>query len=194
VTDVDDLAAADARRARPAADLAEIKDLARQAKERELVIADLKARLKSEEQILDNLLTKELPERLDALGLRSITVEAHRNMPAFRVEVSTLYRAGIAATWTDERRQAAFDWLDANGHGDLIKTEVETFFNREDRDRVRLFCEGLRINGYTYTVKAAVHWKTLTAWLQEMIEERHEHPPLDVIGGYVERQATIKEE
>jgi hypothetical protein len=194
VTDVDELAAADARRSRPAGDLAEIKDLARQARELEFDIADLKETIKRREQQLDNIMTRELPERLDAVGLRSITVEAHGNIPAFRVEVSTFYNANIAAKWDEERRQAAFDWLDAHGHGDLIKTEVETFFKREDRDNVRNFCEGLRINGYDYTVKATVHPQTLKAWLREMIEERHETPPLDIIGGYVERQATIKPE
>jgi hypothetical protein len=49
------------------------------------------------------------------------------------VKAENYYKANIAAEWEPQRRAEAFGWLDANGHGDLIRTDVTLSFAREDR-------------------------------------------------------------
>jgi hypothetical protein len=170
-----------------------IKALARLARDAEQRVAAIQEQLKQWQTVVDNIMTRELPEKMDAIGLRTITVEAQGNQPAFSVSVKTMYTANIAAGWDQERRRKAFEWLETHGHASLIKTDVVTTFSRENRDAVSAFVGQLDREGRSYMVKEAVHPKTFSSWLKEMIEHG-ETPPLDTIGGYVERQATIKEE
>jgi hypothetical protein len=173
--------------------LAEIKGLARLARQAEKKVAAIQLELKQCQDLVDKITTRDLPEKMDAIGIRKITVEAIEDERAFTVSVKTMYSANIAASWDQERRKKAFEWLDNHGHGSLIKTDVVTTFPREDRVEVNEFVRALDQQGRSYAVKEAVHMATLSSWLREMIEHG-ETPPLDVIGGYVERQATIKEE
>jgi hypothetical protein len=159
----------------------------------EFQVAHLQAKLKERQDILDRIMTRDLPEKMDDAGLRTVTVEAHGNEPSFTVGLKTMISANIAASWDQDRRRRAFTWLDTHGHGSLIKTDVVTTFSREDRSTVAAFVGHLDREGRRYLVRESVHPQTLSAWLREMLE-RGEAPPLDTIGGYVERQATIKEE
>lgn len=170
-----------------------IKDLARQARAAEREVVRVERKLKEWRDTVDRIMTRELPEKMDAAGLRSIVVEARGEHKAFTVTVKTMYSANIAASWEAERRRKAFEWLEAHGHGSLIKTDVVTTFPREQREAVSEFVGALDQQGRSYAVKESVHAATLSSWLREMIEHG-ETPPLDTIGGYVERQATIKEE
>jgi hypothetical protein len=184
------LAAEDQREASP--DLInDIKELAAIARVQERNVAKLSERLTEAKRMLDHTLTRDLPELMDKAGIPSITIEDGSHN--FTVSVKTSYNANIAATWDAERRKTAFDWLDRNGHGSLIKTEVVTNFPRDDRDEVANFIGYLDMEGYSYLKREGVHSGTLSSWLREMITSGRT-PPLDVIGGYVERVAKIKEE
>jgi hypothetical protein len=191
--EVDRLAAEDAPRA-TTDQLQQVRELAIAAKTKELMIAAAQEKLRDLEQDLDRITSRLLPELMDKSGVSSVTVEAIGNQPAFTVKIHTMYRANIGADWEPERRAAAFAWLDANGHGSLIKTEVTTSFGRQDRDEAKEFMKSVTAMGYQYTSKEGVPWKTLSSWLREMITHRGVTPPLDTIGGYVERQAVIKDE
>jgi hypothetical protein len=128
---------------------------------------------------------------MDKAGIPNVTIDDGHSV--YTVSVKTSYNANIAATWDNERRKAAFDWLDRNGHGSLIKTEVVTNFPRDERDEVANFIGYLDREGHSYLKREGVHAGTLSSWLREMITSGRT-PPLDVIGGYVERVAKIKEE
>jgi hypothetical protein len=167
-----------------------IKELATQAKTQEMAVTQLTNALAEAKRLLDKTLTRDLPELMDSAGIPSITV-SHLGW-TFTVSVKTFYSASIGAKWDEERRKAAFKWLEDHGHGSLIKTEVAVQFPRDDRDMVTPFIGQLDDMGYTYMLKEGVHSGTLTAWLKEMASSG-QIPPLDVIGGYIERQATIKD-
>jgi hypothetical protein len=192
--ELDDMIAVDA--SKPAAEdkLADVRELAREAQWLELDIAAAEAHLGLLKMARDRLVEVDLPELMDAAGIKSITVEANGNMPAFTCAVRTVYRCNVGVTWPPDRRRAAFDWLEAHGHGSLIKTEVAVPFSRDDRPKVREFIEGLSASGVNYSIKENVHPSTMTAWLREMVERRNEVPPLDTVGGYIGREAVIKTE
>jgi len=172
--------------------LDEIQGLAMAARRFVSQIADAKAHLRYLEGEHDRVITKDLPAVMDRAGVQRILVAARHGHPAFEVSLKTMYSANIAAGWDALRRKEAFDWLEANGHGSLIKTEVITKFDRDDREAASAFIGYLEAEGHAFTERENVHPQTLSAWLKEMVTRRGEMPPLDTIGGYIERQAVIK--
>jgi hypothetical protein len=134
---------------------------------------------------------KRLPDLMGELGINVVSLEADGNVPAVEAKAAPFYAANIAVGWPEEKRRAAFDWLDGNGHGDLIKTEVTVSFRREDRDEAVKFLKVAKDYGRP-EIKEAVHHGTLTAWLREQVEDQHYIPPLDVLGGTVARSVKLK--
>ena len=154
---------------------------------------DLAERLTDTNKALNELEFKTLPDMMDELGIPRIDIEAEGNHPAIKIEAKPYYRANIAASWPEDKRQEAFGWLTDHGSGDLIKTSVTTAFPREDRDKAIEFARDLESKGLLPVVKEAVASQTLTAWLKEQVEKHSSTPPLDVFGATVGRRAIIKE-
>jgi hypothetical protein len=170
-----------------------IRQQAATARDLDAQISDLEQRLKELDEQRETILKERLPEMLDAIGMREFVLERSGNMPAVKLKLSAFYSAGISAKWPIEKRKAAYTWLDANGHGDLIKTEVAVPFQRESRGQALMLKEKLEEGGYSVEVEEAVHARTLTAWLKEMVESGHDLPPLDVIGGFIGRVVKMEE-
>jgi hypothetical protein len=101
-----------------------LRNLASRARSLEQEKADLEERLKATNKELNELYFRTLPDVMDEAGVGSIALPADGNNPPVELKAQPYYAANIAAGWPQERRQAAFDWLDQHGHGDLIKTEV----------------------------------------------------------------------
>ena len=191
MSSVTDLVAED--QPRPTSDdLEEITRLARDAKRLEMDIKELRSRLEGLEAQRDAIVRRRLPEKMDRIGLSQITVEPFGNVPRFSVTVATMYQCNIAAGWAPERREKAFRWLEDNGHASLIKTQVTTVFARESQDEVRRLVTFLEENRDDFSVKESVNPMTMKAWYKEMCQAGH--VPSDVLGGYIERRAEIKDE
>ena len=163
------------------------------ARDIEALVSDLSQRLKDANTQLQLLYQKDLPDLMDEAGVDKVGLPASGNLPAMDAELRPFYSANIAASWDEDRRQAAFNWLEEHGHGDLIKTDVTLSYAREDREEAKEMAEDLRIRGYTPQLKEGVHAQTLSAWLREQIEDRHHFPPLETIGGSVGRVVRLKE-
>lgn len=160
--------------------------------ERDLVnITNRKADI---EGSLRRLRETELPDLFDQAGVQKIDIPAFGNYPAVSAQLRKAYGAGISASWDDERRQAAFDWLDKNGHGSLIKTTITVSFDRDDRSGAKKFLALLRKNKIKFEVKSSVHSGTLTKWLRDQVERVKKMPPLETIGGFVGKEVKIKQE
>jgi hypothetical protein len=162
------------------------------AREHEKIVQDLEQRLSDAKALLNRYLTVLLPDLMDEVGVPSIELEAQGNLPAVTVRINPHITAGIAASWPDDKKQLAYKWLDDHGYGDLIKTTITVSFPRDHRAQARDAIEKLKTLHLHPEVKEQVHTGTITSWLKEQIQD-HKMPPLDVIGGYVGRKATIKE-
>jgi hypothetical protein len=174
--------------------LNQLRDLVAETRDLEQRKAQLEEELKDINKQLTGdggLYFKKLPDLMSEVGITVITLDADGNMPAVEARAGPFYAANIAAGWPPEKRRAAFEWLDGNGHGDLIKTEVTVLFRREERDEAVAFLELAKQYG-TPEIKEAVAWNTLTSWLKEQVEEHHYIPPLDIIGGTVARSVKLK--
>ncbi len=157
-------------------------------------IADLESRVEDARSRRHHLRTETIPDQMDLCGVGAMELVASGNYPAVRVEVKPEIAANIAAKWDDEKKQAAFAWLTADGSGDLIKTTITVRFPREQRARALEVLKGLTELKLDVELGESVHNQTLSAWLRARIKtpKKDAPVPLDVIGGYVGRAADIK--
>jgi hypothetical protein len=130
---------------------------------------------------------------MDLAGVSSISIEGKGNHAPFEIAMVPYYSANIAASWSADRRAAAFSWLHTHGHSDLIKTDVVARFGRDQSENARVLAQGLHAEGYNVSVKEGVHPQTLTAWFKEQVDKQNPLPPLDVIGASMGRIARMKE-
>lgn len=176
----------------PAEDaLEKVRDVVRRYRDRQGEVADLTERLRRAEEELSTLRLQTLPDMMDALGIDQIGLPAEGNLPAFDAKVRNYYRAHIPvdAPWAPD----AYQWLDKNGHGDLIKTQIVVDIPRGDRELAKKIEEALNKRGVPYTSRLSVHHGTQTAWLKEQVEKYGRTPPLQTIGGTVGRIAEPKQ-
>ena len=171
--------------------LSRIRASAAMARDLEKTITDLEERTKMEKEVLRRIYHHDLPDLMFEAGVDKVGLPAEGNLPAMIATLGPFYQANIAAAWPEPKREAAFTWLDDNGHGDLIKTQVSVSLPREARDEAKKLISLLK--DYHPEIKQSVHSGTLTAWLREQIENGEEMPPLDVIGGNVGQVVKLKE-
>ena len=151
----------------------------------EQVLADAKAEY-------NRLRHDELPDLMDMAGVDRVGLPAHGNLPACDAVCGPYYHANIAADWPAERRGAAFDWLEKEGHGDLVRVTVSVAFGKAEMEAAQTLAESLRQVGYAPAIAMAVPWTTLTAFVREQIERHQVTPPLDLLGATVGRVVKIK--
>lgn len=146
---------------------------------------------------INRLKADELPVLMTAAGLVTLTLEASGNLPELEFSLRPYYKANISAEWPQERQNAAFDWLEENGHGDLIKTVVIIELGRGEIKLLKALSKALlKIKGITpdqVMVRKAVPWNSLTGWLKEQIEKYKRRPPLDVLGATVGQVVDVKQ-
>lgn len=165
----------------------ELSVLASRARDLAAALRDAEARVSELKDQVRTLERDTLPEHMIAAGVTTVTIPASGNMPALSLKLKPFIKANIAASWPEERRLAAFAWLDGHGAGDLIKTEIVITFPREQREQAAEFAADVRDLCPTAAVEIneAVHHSTLTSWLKECVAAGTELPPLDTIGAEV---------
>ena len=72
----------------------------------------------------------DIPSMLSELGLSEITLKDGN-----KISTSTYYSARIS----EDKRDEAFQWLNNNGFGDIVKNTVSVSFGREARATIWLF-------------------------------------------------------
>jgi hypothetical protein len=110
---------------------------------------ELLKQLKSQEEELS---TKLIPDKLDQIGLKSLSLS-----DGTKVEVKPFYSTKIISP-------DAMKWLDDNGHGGIIKTTVERVFTREQREEAIAFAS----SNPAFVMKEGIHFQTLTAFTKEI--------------------------
>ena len=138
---------------------------------------------------LNAITMSELPDLFDEHGVTSVGIPEEGNSPAYTAEAKPYYNAKIR----DENAEEAFSWLDAHGHGDLIKNMFSVEFGRTENkaaDTLRAVLEKMDVD---YLQKKTVPWNTLTAFVREQIEKHNATLPLDLLGATVGRVVKLKE-
>lgn len=176
--------------------VAEAKKFAEKSKRRD----ELEEELKKLVAELNEIKHKKLPDLLaeagtDRLGIPEMELDA---------VAKDYYHANIAADWTDERREAAFAFLEREKAGDLIKVVVSVSFGRREWARALAFAERVRKAGFEPRIDKGVPWATLTAYVREQWPKWQQRwtrgdkrlPPvdkvLDLLGATVGRIVELK--
>lgn len=161
--------------------LTEVSQLAARQIELEDAIAATEEQLKALNAELVRVRDHELPLALSEHGLSEIAMA-----DGSRVRVQDVVRASIPK----DRREEAYAWLAAQGHGDLIKHEVSASFGRGEDDQAAAAIEALRTLGLGPEDKRSVHPGTLSAFVREQIEAGNPLPN-DLLGVFIGRQTRI---
>jgi hypothetical protein len=168
-------------------DLSPITDRAKELRDAYLEKNDLEQKLKQANEKIQRIERNELPEMFTQAGISSISVEASGNHPAFVAERSTVYTAKIP----DEKRIAAFQWMEQNGHGDLVKSIININFGMQEHEERLRVMKLLKDAGVQYYTNESVHHMTLKAFVKGEVLKGNPIP-MDLLGAYVFDEVKIK--
>lgn len=87
-------------------------------------------------------------------------------------------------------QEAAFAWLDENGHGGMVKRNIVVRFDREQQEAAQELLNRLKLEFPEARQNCAVHGQTLRAWAREMLEANEFHTIPDSI--FHERKNLVK--
>ena len=164
------------------------RDLALRIATGEELLKELKEQLKELQQ-------DKMPSLLDELKLDRIGVPKDGNKPAMDYKLIQQISGSIAASWSDERRQEAFDVLKKYKAESLIKTEVTAKLPKGSLKIAKQLVAAAKKLKVTAEMKQAVHAATLSAWLKEIYDGGQSLPQTDLekIGGYIGRVVKAEE-
>ena len=169
-----------------------VRDQLRKSRDTELEIADLTEKLEALNKVQNLRIHEELPALFQEIGIDKLGIGAEGNLPAYDASLSPYYKASISAEWPQERQDAAFDWLEKEGHGDLIKNMFVVQLGRGDEKKAKKLRGLLEKAGYEFENKRAVPWNTLTAFVKEQVEVKQKTPNLELIGATVGKIVKLK--
>lgn len=140
------------------------------------ILAGLQAQLRDVEEV-------QLPEALTDAGVSAFTLTSGE-----KVELKTTTVASIPG----DRQEEAFQWLELNGHGDLIKRQVVVAFGRGEGERADALVQKLleTFPDQPLTDKRSVHGQTLSAFVREQKAQGVTLPD-DLLGVFTRRFADV---
>ena len=168
-------------------DLTTVRKKAVELRDTYLRKADLENELKALQSSITKIERNELPDLFGSAKISSITVEADGNHPAFIAKRETVYTAKIP----DDKRQDAFQWLENNGHGDLVKAVIDITFGMQEHERRLKVMKLLSDAGVEYYTNESVHHMTLKAFVKTEIQAGR-IIPFDLLGAYIFDEVKIK--
>lgn len=143
------------------AQLKTISKLAAQQLAAEAEIVMIEEELKVKTEHLNRIKEDLLPTAMREIGIEQITLTTGE-----KVTIQT----GITASIAKKNQPAAFAWLKANQHDDLIKHEFKVKFGRGEEPAVEKVTAYLQKNGLNFSADRSVHGQTLKAFCKEQME------------------------
>ena len=169
-----------------------VREQLRRSRDTELEMSELATRLKVKSEEQNKRVFEELPALFQEIGIDRLGIEADGNLPAYDAALSPYYKASISGEWPPERQDAAFDWLEKEGHGDLVKNMFVVQLGRGDEKKALRLRALLEKAGFEFENKRAVPWNTLTSFVKEQVEKHNTTPPLDLLGATVGKIVKLK--
>lgn len=164
--------------------LARIARIASQQLAAELLVAEIEDKLATAKKTLRSISETDLPQAMAEAGIKTFTTQ-DEYIITVKDEVSCSIPAARAAD--------AFQWLDKNGFGGLIKTDVITKFNRDQRKEADKIAKLIGKQGFDANIKQYVHPQTLKSFIMERLEDTAGPAvPLDLFGAFPYNVAVIK--
>jgi hypothetical protein len=164
--------------------LTRVRDLVEEQRRLEVFIEHLESELSLAKGALEKVQEEDLPAVLQEFGLSEMKLS-----DGTKIVVKQEYYATIK----EQHRNAAFAWLEANGHGDLIKHDVSLSFTKGQDEYAKKAMDLLADEGFSYHDKQQVHPQTLRAFVREQIEAGRELP-MEEFSVHVKQIAKLNKE
>lgn len=142
--------------------LTQLAELTKLLVESEREYETAEAELKRKKEDTRRLREEAIPLLMAELGVSVIGLE-----DGTTIKVSKEVYASIA----NGNKYEAFKWLESNGFGGLIKTDVIISFPRDDRYLAIKWNNFLKEKGLTVDLNESVHPQTLKAFLKEQMRD-----------------------
>lgn len=144
--------------------LEQLATLANRMKEKQRAIDDLEKRLENEKYEYENISSKEIPILMSELRMKSFTLDDGTFFNVVPV---------LKVTAPKNKINEIEDWLNNNGHGGLVKTNIDVSLPRtsDKLPDITKIIKVLDTMGIEYEVKKGIHYQTLNKWGREMEEE-----------------------
>ncbi len=166
--------------------MSRIEGLAQEQLDAEAMVATLEERLAEAKAVARGIKEHGLPELLDSADLGESTITT----PAGHIiKMGEAIRGSIPKG----KEQPAFDWLEDNNNGRLIKRTFTIEFGKGDEvwaDKFERDC-ARRKRPLNLKRKQGVHPQTLQAFVRQQLDEGVAIP-MDVFGVYRQRFASVK--
>ena len=125
------------------------------------MIGNTEERLRKLKEQYRQLSEEDLPQKMTELGMQDLRLE-----DGSRITIDMFYATRI----NKNNRDAAHEWLRAQGHGDIIKNQVSVSFGKGEDDTALETMTLLEKEGLFPDQKESVHPSTLKAFVKERIE------------------------
>lgn len=161
-----------------------LTDLADQLEKSDEEVIRLQALLDEAKANSRRICEKEIPDLLDGM-------QGNVKLPDGRtISVSEKIRSGAVA----EKKIPAINWLDAHGHGYIVKKQFIIEFGRADTQWIKEFEKMLTESKVPLNVKKenSIHHSTLEAFIRQSLEDGLDIPK-DIFAIYRQRIAKVKE-
>jgi hypothetical protein len=145
-------------------------------------VADAEASLEAAKERFRRLREETIPDRMQEFGVKKIVLSDGSTLA-----YSDFYAGKVL---NDE----GYDWLEANGYQDAVKTELKIETSRVDRaalDRVMSFLMTAGFQNMSAKEKQSIHHMTLGATIKELTKQGRELPK-DLFETYIGTRATLK--
>lgn len=148
-------------------------------------VAELEDELKKAKADLLRISTVDLPEAMKEAGLEKFTTT-----DGLEIGVTKDVQCGIS----EARREAAYEWLAANGFDGIIKSDIDVVFGRGERAKAEKLLEQLRKKGLEVSFNQSIHAQTLKSFVKERLADTESgiEFPMDLFGVFPFDKATVK--
>jgi hypothetical protein len=165
-------AMADAETAAPTQEkLASVEQLIAEQLRLEDLLERLEEKRKETQALYDGIRDRQLPDALLEAGVSEFKTTA-----GMKVKIEKLYLASV----TKDNALAFYDWLDEEGHGGIIESNVLIPFGKGSRTLAKAIAKAIKEEFFTVPepqLSDSIHWATLRAFAREQIEEGNDLPP-----------------
>jgi len=161
--------------------LSEISQLAERQVYLEDVIARISDKLAKATKALNDISQKALPEALEAIGLKEITLQTGET-----IKVGEKLYASIS----QKNKPEAIKWLVQHKQQSLVKATVFLPFDKGDVKEARAAMALLRKGGYKPAMDNNVNTTQVKAVIQEMLQQGV-NVPLELFGAHFARQSVV---
>lgn len=145
-------------------------------------VIDLERQLNAAQARQKDIAERQIPELMDEMGLELLTTKT-----GLKVVVSESVHAQI----TKAKQDMCMDWLEENGHENLIKREVHVSFNREQQQEAADLVEDLVVRFPNVKQERKVHPSTLKSFVTQAMKDGAEIP-LELFNVHRRRVAKIE--